>query len=105
MAKNLNVLGFMDSVAKTSESQNISKNKEDSIKEEKVITGDNKNSKNDISINISTKGVTITNLKRKKTKVNKTFYLENDSQITDLLLRNIIINSINMHTIYQWNHI
>ena len=77
MAKNLNVLGFMDSVAKTSESQNISKNKEDSIKEEKVITGDNKNSKNDISINISTKGVTITNLKRKKTKVNKTFYLEN----------------------------
>lgn len=30
---------------------------------------------------------------------------ENDSQITDLLLRNIIINSINMHTIYQWNHI
>ena len=77
MAKNLNVLGFMDSVAKTSGSQNISKNKEDSIKEEKVITGDNKNSKNDISINISTKGVTITNLKRKKTKVNKTFYLEN----------------------------
>lgn len=77
MAKDEKVLGFMAGVAKTSKSQNISNNEKNTIKEQKATASENKSNKNDISINISSKGVTITNLKRKKTKVNKTFYLEN----------------------------
>ena len=46
MAKNLNVLGFMDSVAKTSESQNISKNKEDAEIEFNLLSLENSMSKN-----------------------------------------------------------